>query len=103
MSEVGGVSFGSYSMNTALAGLVMAAACGQIPQPAQTSDQVAERVEQLKLFKVKAAEIELRRESAGPLLALTKEPVLRYSNAERDIGSLDGATFIWLEGARPVA
>ena len=37
----------------------------------------------------------------APPLAMTKEPVLRYSNAEREIGSLDGATFVWLEGARP--
>ncbi len=29
--------------------------------------------------------------------------MLRYSNAERDIGSLDGAMFVWLEGSRPVA
>jgi hypothetical protein len=89
-------------MNTALLSLI-ALAFGQNPPPADPAAQLAERTEQLKVFKEKAAELELRRGPEQPPLALTKEPVLRYSNAEREIGSLDGATFVWLEGARPLA
>ena len=89
-------------MNAAIHWLMVAALCGQNP-PAQEADPLPGRTEQLKLFKEKAAEVELRRGPDAPPLALTKEPVLRYSNAEREIGSLDGATFVWLEGARPVA
>src|SRR5204862_237492 len=34
---------------------------------------------------------------------LKEEPILRYSNPERDSGTWDGATFLWLDGARPIA
>jgi hypothetical protein len=89
-------------MGAAFLWLLAVAQYGQnLPPP--DADPLPGRTEQLKLFKEKAAEVELRRGPDEPPLALTKEPVLRYSNAEREIGSLDGATFVWLEGARPVA
>lgn len=58
----------------------------------------------MRFFKEKAAELGLFRGSkAKEPQPLLREPVLRYSNSERVIGSLDGATFLWLEGARPLA
>jgi hypothetical protein len=89
-------------MPASLISLTFAAALlGQAPQgPAEKTD----RGEELRFFKAKAAELALYRgrqaKQPQPLMA---NPVLRYSNAERDIGALDGATFVWLEGARPVA
>jgi hypothetical protein len=88
-------------MTTAFVSLVALAAWGQDPT-ADPTRLLAERMEQLKVFKEKAAEMELRRSAESPALALLKEPVLRYSNAEREIGSLDGATFVWVEGTRPI-
>jgi len=87
-------------MNAATLSLLLFA-LGQVPPPADDAGRVAERTEQLKLFTEKSAEIELRRGTEAPF-TLVKEPVLRYSNAEREIGSLDGGTYIWLDGARPV-
>src|SRR5436190_18315036 len=83
------------------ASLVGMLALAQVP-PAEEADRLAERTEQLKFFKEKAAQIEIR-PAQGAALTLVKEPVLRYSNAEREIGSLDGATFVWLSGAQPQA
>lgn len=34
---------------------------------------------------------------------LKPEPVLRFSNPEREVGTTDGALFLWLDGSRPVA
>jgi hypothetical protein len=71
---------------------------------AEPAGPKGDRGEELRLFKEKAAELELYRGSeAKKPQPLLPEPVLRYSNAERDIGSLDGATFLWLDGERPVA
>lgn len=89
-------------MTSALFALVGFVALGQNPPAADDTGRVAERTEQLKHFKEKAAEIELRRGGEAPF-KLVPEPVLRYSNAEREIGSLDGATFVWLDGSRPIA
>jgi len=63
------------------------------------------RKEQLEYFKGTAAELTLKRgHDSNVTLALTAEPVLRYSNEERyEAGSSDGATFLWLDGALPVA
>ena len=79
-----------------------AAALGQ--QEADPPPAPAGRQEQLALFKQQVAELSLYGgpDATGPL-PLHPEPVLRYTNAERDIGSLDGATFLWLEGPRPIA
>ena len=63
-----------------------------------------DRQEQLAFFKERAAELALNHVPAvKDPLPLKAEPVLRYSNAEREIGSLDGATFLWIEGERPIA
>lgn len=82
--------------------VVATAFLGQVEPDPETAP--SERTEQLRYFKGRAAELGLfsSPESDQPL-PLLAEPVLRYSNAERDIGSLDGATFLWLAGARPIA
>jgi hypothetical protein len=54
-------------------------------------------------MKETAAVLELYRQPGADKLPLLAEPVLRYSNAERDIGSLDGAMFVWIEDTRPMA
>jgi hypothetical protein len=63
----------------------------------------AEQDELLRLLKEKATELDVYRGSEAkeprPLIA---EPILRYSNAETTFGSLQGATFLWLEGGRPL-
>ncbi len=82
--------------------VVSAAALGQ--PAAEPPPAPIDRQEQLAFFKQQAAELSLY---DGPdaikALPLHPQPVLRYTNAERDIGSLDGATFLWLDGSRPVA
>lgn len=82
--------------------LLARATLGQ--QAAEPLSAVVERQEQLAFFKQQAAELALYEasEAINPL-PLHPEPVLRYTNAERDIGSLDGATFLWLDGPRPIA
>jgi hypothetical protein len=63
-----------------------------------------ERQERLRFMKEKAAEFVLARDSAPQKpLPLKDEPVLRFSNPERDKGVSDGAMFLWLDGHRPVA
>lgn len=78
------------------------AVCCCVLQPEDTAD----RSERLQFLQAKVAEFELSREGdpgATVPFALTKAPVLRYSNVERLSGTTDGATFLWLEGTRPVA
>jgi hypothetical protein len=73
-------------------------------QPSAEVPSADERLEQLQFFKSQVAELQLiRGTSAKEPQPLMPEPVLRYSNSEREIGSLDGATFLWLDGARPIA
>jgi hypothetical protein len=85
--------------------LVATALCGQAQEPADDTDPKARQ----QHMKERAAELSLARDPAGGAASrtepprLTAEPVLRYSNAERDIGSLDGITFLFVEGERPVA
>jgi len=66
------------------------------------SDEAA-RQERLRYMEEGAAEFTLLKEGATEFVPLKKESVLRYSNPERDSGTWDGATFLWLEGPRPVA
>jgi len=76
-----------------------------VGQAAAEKPTEAERLSRLKFLKEKAAERTLYR-GAGETAAfpLTAEPVLRYANTERwDLGTSDGATFLWLDGTRPVA
>src|SRR4051812_41903923 len=81
--------------------LVAIGAVGQAP--AKPSPDEMGRAERLVYLKAKAAEFSLYRESATEPLMLKEESVLRYSIPERDNGTWDGATFLWLENARPVA
>ena len=90
-------------MNAALLCLTVAASSlGQVEDLPALSQE--DRAEQLRFFKEHAGELVLLRSpGADKPFPLTPEPVLRYSNAERDIGSLDGAAFLWLDGSRPIA
>ncbi len=73
---------------------------GQVP--ADSSAAKTDLAEELRVFKEKAAELSLYRgREAKEPQPLLREPVLRYNNPERDFGTLDGATFLWLEGAAP--
>jgi hypothetical protein len=92
-------------MSISLVSLTLAAALlGQtVPEPPAAAAK-GDREEELRFFKEKAAELALyRRREAKEPQPLMPDPVLRYSNPEREIGSLVGATFLWLEGTRPVA
>ena len=76
---------------------------GQAAEAEKPTD--AERLARLKFLKEKAAERSLYR---GPgetaAFPLTTEPILRYANIERwELGTSDGATFLWLDGTLPVA
>jgi len=64
----------------------------------------SQRHQQLTFMKEKAAEFLLALESTPQmLLPLKDDPVLRFTNPERDKGVSDGAMFLWLDGNRPVA
>lgn len=81
---------------------ILLTALGQAPNE-ESSDQ--QRRERLEFLKEQAALVELHR-GAGRKTALkvSAEPVLRYSNTERwEVGTSDGAMFLWLDEAVPVA
>jgi len=81
---------------------VLLLAGGALAQDEPAAD--ADRQERLQFMERQAATFTLQRRSADDRpFPLTPEPVLRYSNPERERGSTDGATFLWLDGARPVA
>jgi hypothetical protein len=71
---------------------------GQVAETDETARQ-----ERLQYMQERAAEFTLTREGTDEPLVLKTEAVVRYSNPERDEGTWDGATYLWLEGARPVA
>ena len=76
-----------------------------VGQAAAEKPTEEERLARLKFLKEKAAERTLHR---GPgetaAFPLTAEPVLRYDNVlQGNLGTRDGATFLWLDGTRPVA
>jgi len=79
--------------------LVLAVALFGQSQPAED----VQRQERLQYMKDRAAEFSLVRESSTEPLSLKDEPIVRFSNPERESGTWDGATFLWLEGTRPVA
>jgi len=75
-----------------------------VQAPAELSAAGDERQERLQYMKENAAKFSLAREaSPKELLTLQAVPVLRFSNPERDSGTWDGATFLWVDGARPIA
>lgn len=90
-------------MSAELVGLsLVIAVLTQVPVEAESTE--AARQERLRFIKEKTAKFVLYREaSPSQPLTLKDEPVLRYSIPERDNGTWDGATFLWLEGTRPVA
>jgi len=73
----------------------------QNPQAAAPADGSHE--DRLRFIKDKASRLSLFYESSHEALSLANEPVLRFSNPERDHGTWDGATFLWLDGKRPVS
>jgi hypothetical protein len=82
---------------------IVPAACSFLLLAQTAAPDEAARQERLQFMQDRAAEFTLLREGATEPLPLKKEPVLRYSNPERDSGTWDGATFLWLDGNRPVA
>ncbi|HMF14952.1 MAG TPA: hypothetical protein VKE94_21700 [Gemmataceae bacterium] len=87
-------------MAATLASLMMTVLT-QVPLEAAAAD--GDRNERLQFMRDKLAKFSLYRESAMEPLTLKEEPIVRFTNPERDSGTWDGATFLWLEGARPVA
>ncbi|HMC09793.1 MAG TPA: hypothetical protein VKH44_00830 [Pirellulaceae bacterium] len=82
--------------------VLLTVAVGQVPENPEATD--AAREERLQFIKQKAAQFELFRESAPQQpVSLKENPLLRYSIPERDNGTWDGATFLWTDGARPIA
>jgi hypothetical protein len=81
---------------------VLVAVLGVAPGDEEPAE--AARLERLEFLKDKAAQFSLSRESSPDQpLKLKESPIHRFSNPERDGGSWDGATFLWLDGARPMA
>lgn len=67
-------------------------------------DSAAARLARLEYLKSRAAECEMfKEEDRSRPLVLMKEPLLRYSNPVRGFNLSDGATFLWLDGERPLA
>ncbi|MBI3463410.1 MAG: hypothetical protein HY000_10175 [Planctomycetes bacterium] len=88
-------------MSAALLPLALVwASLGQAP--ADTAAEAGGQ-ERMHFFRENASQFALYRPDAQQPLPLRPEPVLRYSNPERETGSTDGATFLWLDGTRPVA
>src|SRR6478609_1659885 len=64
----------------------------------------ADEQQQLQFLKEQAAAFILYRgDLSRPALPMTPEPVLRYSNPLGGGQAGSGATFLWLDGARPLA
>jgi len=73
----------------------------QLPPGPEQADRGHE--DRLRFIKEKASRLDLSYASTQESLTLTAEPVLRFSNPERDRGTWDGATFLWLDRKRPVS
>jgi hypothetical protein len=72
--------------------------------PPADADTPAARLARLEYLKSRAAECEISKErKRDQPLQLIKEPLLRYSNPVRGFNLSDGATFLWLDGERPLA
>jgi len=67
------------------------------------SPEGAQREERLKYMKDRTAEFVLLCESSKEPLSLKEEAIVRFNNPERESGTWDGATFLWLNGTKPVA
>lgn len=63
-----------------------------------------ERKAQLHFMRTQAEKFALTRADADDKpLTLSNEAVLRYTNPERERGTSDGVTYLWLDGRRPIA
>ncbi len=77
--------------------------CWQPAMAQEATDLQAERKVRLEFMAQKLDEFRLFREDKpDEHFPRTKSPVLRYSNPVRNFFS-DGATFLWLDGKRPLA
>jgi hypothetical protein len=71
---------------------------------AQVVDQAeSDRHDRLQFLKQKVVDLVLSRPDGQEQFPLRAEAVLLYSNPEKETGTSDGATFLWLDGKRPVA
>ena len=67
-------------------------------------DTPAARQARIDYLKLRASECKLFKAGVPDQpLELTKEPLLRYTNPVRGLKLSDGATFLWLDGERPLA
>jgi len=87
-----------------VAPLFVLVACLSAARAEDGADSSTARQARLDYLKSRAAECELFKQAdrASPL-TLSKDPLLRYSNPVRGLKLSDGATFLWLDGARPLA
>jgi hypothetical protein len=70
----------------------------------QVVDQAeSDRHDRLQFLKQKVVDLVLSRPDGEEPFPLRAEAVLLYSNPEKETGTSDGATFLWLDGKRPVA
>lgn len=83
--------------------LLLASSVGAAQE--ESADQSKdERQAQLQFMRERAEEFTLRRaDSEEEPLKLSDDAVLRYTNPERELGSSDGVTYLWLDGKRPMA
>jgi hypothetical protein len=73
-------------------------------EPPDNADTAAARQARLDYLKSRAAECELFKQGVrGSPLTLSEEALLRYTNPVRGIKLSEGATFLWLDGQRPLA
>jgi len=72
--------------------------------PTQVVEQAeSDRQDRLQFLKQKVVDLVLSRPAGEEEFPLKAEAVLLYSNPEKETGTSDGATFLWLDGKRPVA
>ena len=82
--------------------LLASTVCMAQDEPADQSKE--QRQAQLKFMRARAEEFSLERvDSEQEPLKLSEQAVLRYTNPERERGSSDGVTYLWLDGKRPMA
>src|SRR5689334_19920445 len=70
---------------------------------AEPDAAAADREARMQFFREHLAKFTLHQSGETEPAPLRAEPVLRYSNPERQSGSTDGAAFLWLAGQRPIA
>lgn len=82
--------------------LLASTVCVAQDEPPDASQE--QRQSQLRFMREKAEEFTLERvDSEAEPLKLSEQAILRYTNPERERGSSDGVTYLWLDGKRPMA